>query len=263
MEKVTLRPLALDDLVGVHSLWSDEAATLFTNFRHLPTLEACRERLGKILAHYAQNPLHFGPFVIVSESGAFLGLAGGDAVDADRGLYEIWYFVQRRHWGKKIATSAVHALLTMMSESGRVRDVKAEAVADNEPSWRFLEKLGFKRTAHLPGAHKKDGRTFDRYDYLRRLAVLLLAALTLPLGGPVRAADLGGFESQYEKPNTTNERRATPPSTCVGDCDENSLKLTDYLMIRCSDSSASASSDSRATRPIWVLRRASAAIGSR
>lgn len=36
--------------------------------------------------------------------------------------------------------------------------IKAEAVIDNEPSWRFLEKLGFHRTNILPDAHKKDGR---------------------------------------------------------------------------------------------------------
>ena len=149
----------------MHSLWSDEQAVFYTNFPYIPDVKGCQERLTKMLSFYAKTSQHFGPYTIRSEDGTFLGLAGGDASDLEQQVYEIWYFIQRPHWGRKVATAAVSELLSMMSSSGRVRRIKAEAVVDNEPSWKFLESQGFKRKERLTGAHKKDGRVFDRYVY--------------------------------------------------------------------------------------------------
>ncbi len=165
MNEIFFTKLSPDDAAGAHLLWSDETAALFTNFPYLPTIDECRERVSKMLAFYGQNHDHFGPYVIRDKAGEFLGLTGGDANKVDVGAYEIWYFVRRDMWGKKVATRAVEHLLTLMKESGRVRTIKAEAVVDNKPSWLFLEKLGFNRTELLPDAHKKNGRTWNRYLY--------------------------------------------------------------------------------------------------
>lgn len=165
VNEITFTNLNIDDLDGVHSLWSDEAATLFTNFPYLPTKDECRQRLEKMLAFYGQNVEHFGPYVIRANDGTFLGLTGGDADNSTPGTYEIWYFVRREYWGKKVATTAVSQLLELMKNSARVRTVRAEAVVDNQPSWRFLEKLGFIRSGQIPAGHKKNGKTWDRYSY--------------------------------------------------------------------------------------------------
>jgi RimJ/RimL family protein N-acetyltransferase len=170
MDEISFTRLNLDDLDGVHSLWSDEAATLYTNFAFLPTKEECRGRLERTLAFYEKSADHFGPFVIRSKEGNFLGLTGGDSISGTPGTYEIWYFVERSHWGKKVATKAVQHLMKLMADSGRVRVLKAEAVVDNEPSWRFLEKLGFQRSDIISGGHKKNGRTWDRYSYSKSVS---------------------------------------------------------------------------------------------
>jgi RimJ/RimL family protein N-acetyltransferase len=166
---VSLVPLSSDDAEAVYSLWSDESATLYTNFPYIPHLEGCRIHLQKVLSYYSTNPFHFGPFTIRSQDGTFLGLCGGDVVDERSQKYEIWYFIQRFFWGQKIATKAVEKLLLVMSESGRVETATAHAVVNNEPSWKFLEARGFKRTAFLSEGHKKDGRVFDLYVYSRQL----------------------------------------------------------------------------------------------
>ena len=93
-----------------------------------------------------------------------MGLTGGDAGTVP-GEYEIWYFVRRDMWGKKIATQAVALLLEQMKNSERVQLIKAEAVVNNERSWRFLEKLGFQRKQILPDGHEKNGMKWDRYLY--------------------------------------------------------------------------------------------------
>jgi RimJ/RimL family protein N-acetyltransferase len=60
-------------------------------------------------------------------------------------------------------------LLEHMKSSGRFKVVRAEAVVDNEPSWRFLEKRGFIRTEQIPAGHKKNGKTWDRYCYSKEI----------------------------------------------------------------------------------------------
>lgn len=159
-----LEKLNFTEVDDVHSLWSDESATLYTNFPYLATREECLQRLEKMKTRYGQRSDHFGPFAIRSKQGEFLGLTGGDASQV-LGEYEIWYFIRREMWGQKIATTAVRLLLETMKRSDRVHSIKAEAVVDNQPSWRLLEKLSFQRTAVLPGAHKKNGKTWDRYVY--------------------------------------------------------------------------------------------------
>lgn len=123
-----------------------------------------------MLSHYGKNPHHFGPCSIRSEDGTFLGLAGGDVSVPEQQIYEIWYFVQRQYWGQKIATRSVRELMKIMSESGRVKAVKAEAVVENVPSWKFLESLNFVRKERLSGAHRKNGKVLDRYVYFKEMA---------------------------------------------------------------------------------------------
>lgn len=162
--KITLTKLTSHDVREVHSLWSDEQATRFTNFPFLPTVHECSERLAKMIAHYGQRDDHFGPYAIRGDGGEFYGLAGGDAGESP-GEFEIWYFIRRDMWGKQVATVAVTRMIQEMKESGRVTRIRAEAVVDNEPSWRFLAKLGFSRVRLLPDAHKKDEKTWDRFLY--------------------------------------------------------------------------------------------------
>ncbi|MFN8943736.1 MAG: GNAT family N-acetyltransferase [Pseudobdellovibrionaceae bacterium] len=162
---VILEKFKFNEVDEAHLLWSDEHATLYTNFPYLATLEQCRERLTKMANYYAQRTEHFGPFAIRSADGKFLGLTGGDAGEV-LGEYEIWYFIQRDFWGQRVASSAVALLLEMMKRSGRVKLIKAEAVVDNLPSWRFLEKLGFQKKKVLPGGHQKHGKSWDRFLYV-------------------------------------------------------------------------------------------------
>lgn len=150
----------------LHALWSDAEAVRFTNFPHIPDLEGCRQRLARMLVHYGANAAHFGPFALRSADGVFLGLAGADALDAEAGRFEIWYFVARPYWRRGIASGAVAALLSMMRASGRVRAVTAEAAVDNEASWRLLEKAAFHRVRRVAAADTGHEKQFDRYVYV-------------------------------------------------------------------------------------------------
>lgn len=162
---IELTPLDSSHIAEVHSLWSDEDATRFTNFPYIPDLKGCRARLTKMLEFYRKNPAHFGPFCLRTADGTFLGLAGADANADLAGHYEIWYFVKRHYWRRGIATAAVRTLLEMLTASGQARAIVAEAAVANGASWKLLEALGFRREKLI---HAPDGaeKTFDRYLYV-------------------------------------------------------------------------------------------------
>ncbi len=164
--ELSLEKLKFDNPEEVHGLWSDEEATLFTNFPFLPTVEDCQLRLTKMSHFYGKRSDHFGPFSVRSPDGSFLGLTGADAGEG-KGEFEIWYFIHRRMWGKKVATTAVSSLLNLMEASGRVDSISARVVIDNKASWRFLEGLGFNRVSTLPNSHEKNGVLRDCYVYRR------------------------------------------------------------------------------------------------
>ncbi len=164
--KLTLENYNYDNPQEVHGLWSDEQATLFTNFPYLPTIEGCQLHLIKMKEYYGKRCDHFGPYALRSLDGDFLGLAGADAGEV-QGEFEIWYFIHRQMWGKRVAKTAVSSLISLMEASARVTSTKAEVVVENRASWLFLEALGFRRVETLYGAHKKNGLAWDRYVYRR------------------------------------------------------------------------------------------------
>lgn len=70
---------------------------------------------------------------------------------------EVTYFVDRAHWGRGIATSALRALLEVVP----VRPLHARAAADNAGSIRVLEKCGFVVTGRDRGFANARGAETD------------------------------------------------------------------------------------------------------
>ncbi|HET7724789.1 MAG TPA: GNAT family N-acetyltransferase [Propionibacteriaceae bacterium] len=62
--------------------------------------------------------------------------------------YELGYVFNPAHWGRGYATEAAAALVSACFASGAHR-VIARCNPQNEPSWRLLERLGFRREGHF------------------------------------------------------------------------------------------------------------------
>ncbi len=74
-------------------------------------------------------------------------VVGSAAVYGEPGEREVTYWVDRAHWGKGIATTALRALLAEVTE----RPLYARVAADNTGSRRVLEHCGFEVSAHTTG----------------------------------------------------------------------------------------------------------------
>ncbi len=74
------------------------------------------------------------------------GWAQQDVVDRARpDEAEIGWAFSPSHQGRGYATEAVRALLRVCFEDLGLRRVVASAFADNEPSWRLMERVGMRR----------------------------------------------------------------------------------------------------------------------
>jgi RimJ/RimL family protein N-acetyltransferase len=162
---LVFEPLNRRDANDAFTLWSDFQTVRLTNWLHTPTQSECEERLAKVLAHYSQEPRHFGPFTIRTSAGLFVGLAGADLFDATDSQYEVWFVIRRDEWGKGLGTRALSALIDVMRTSGRVRHLRATVVTENEASQRLLHNHGFCRRDVVPMGHQMNGLALDLYTY--------------------------------------------------------------------------------------------------
>ena len=68
--------------------------------------------------------------------------------------------------GRGLATEAVRELVRHAFDDVGVRRVVAECFADNEPSWRLMERLGMRREAHTVRDNlHRDGAWYDGLTY--------------------------------------------------------------------------------------------------
>ncbi len=61
----------------------------------------------------------------------------------------IGYSLARAHWGNGFAYEAVSRMLAYLFDELTLHRVVAECDVDNAPSWKLLERLGFRRESHL------------------------------------------------------------------------------------------------------------------
>jgi RimJ/RimL family protein N-acetyltransferase len=159
--------LKVSHAADIYRVWSDFDAVRFTNWTHTPTLELCSERLTKVVAFYAKEPLHFGPYVIRLADGRFVGIIGADLTNHLEREYDVWYFLCREERGKGIATQALEQLVSHLRASNRVKRATASAVTGNIASWKLLERLKFVRDLTVPAGHQAHGLICDIYNYSR------------------------------------------------------------------------------------------------
>jgi RimJ/RimL family protein N-acetyltransferase len=79
---------------------------------------------------------------------------------------EIGYVLDPAYAGRGYATEAVREELRICFEEIGVRRVVAQCFADNEPSWRLMERVGMRREQHTrQDSLHRDGRWLDGMMY--------------------------------------------------------------------------------------------------
>lgn len=131
---ITLRPVDDRDLDAIYRQMADPESVRMAAFtaRDPADREAFLAHLSRLRAD--TSVWHR----VVEVDGAVAGTIGTFVIDGER---EVTYWIDRRQWGKGIATAALRLLLAEFDE----RPIYARAASDNAGSLRVLEKAGFRR----------------------------------------------------------------------------------------------------------------------
>ncbi|QJW36756.1 GNAT family N-acetyltransferase [Cellulosimicrobium protaetiae] len=149
-------PVATPRLVLRRAL-PEDADALFA-YRSLPVVDRwLTQRFTRVeewRAHHGE-PDRLATTLVVERDGDVVGdlylavrdgWAQQDVVDRPRpDEAEIGWAFAPSHQGHGYATEAVRALLRVCFEDLGLRRVVANAFADNEPSWRLMERVGMRR----------------------------------------------------------------------------------------------------------------------
>jgi len=144
--RLSLRPMTADD---VETLWQ---------YRRLPPMY---EWIGHDFSSFDRfaekmsTPGSLARTLVVELDGTvvgdlYLGIcdawAQSDVAEQARGVQaEIGWALDPAYSGRGLATEAAAELLRICFEDLGLRRVKALCFADNEPSWRLMERLGMRR----------------------------------------------------------------------------------------------------------------------
>lgn len=85
----------------------------------------------------------------VRETGQMIGDVAIQCMISDPRQVCLGYSLARAHWGQGYAGEAVRAVLDLLFGELNLHRVVAECDVENAASWRLLERLGFRREAHL------------------------------------------------------------------------------------------------------------------
>ena len=105
-----------------------------------------------------------------SADDAMLGIVCFRVTDRDQETIEIGYRLHPDHQRRGLAFEAMTALITFLFGAAEARRIVALCAADNEASWRLMEKLGMRREGLLREHSKLAGTWCDElvYGLLRR-----------------------------------------------------------------------------------------------
>jgi RimJ/RimL family protein N-acetyltransferase len=148
-ERLTIRRAIEADVGPTWEFRRDERVTHWMTAAP-STVEAYRKRFA--------DPERLARTIVVELDGMVIGdlmlavedgWAQVEVAEQARGVQaEIGWCIAPGHQGRGYATEAVEALLRICFEDLGLRRVTAHSFADNEPSWRLMEKVGMRREIH-------------------------------------------------------------------------------------------------------------------
>ena len=136
--RLRLRLLEASDAAAFRSMTDDPAITDKIHFLSHPFTIAHARRL--ILGDGDGRDVFWG--VWAGEPPAMIGTVGSHLRGSD--AIEIGYWFACASHGRGFGTEAVGAVLQALGTVLPARDIVAECRPENEPSWRLLERLGFR-----------------------------------------------------------------------------------------------------------------------
>lgn len=146
--RLVLRPATVDDADPVFTIRSrPEVARWITRWHRDPVVfaEGWPRRLPQTLVVCLPDGTLVGDLMVQPEDGWSQAEVAASAQGTQA---ELGWTLDPEHGGRGLATEAVTALLDLCFGPFGLRRVTAACFADNDASWRLMERVGMRREAH-------------------------------------------------------------------------------------------------------------------
>ncbi|MEO5866122.1 MAG: GNAT family N-acetyltransferase [Sphingomonas sp.] len=143
-ERLTLRPLSLDDAEAMHLIYADPETVLFSSHASHSSFDETVDRLTKAV----ESTTWRSWAVTLANANDAIGVVVANERRQGR-VFEIGYTLARSHWGHGYGSEAVTRLITHLFVDESARRIFADTDPDNIASNRLLERLGFSREGRL------------------------------------------------------------------------------------------------------------------
>ena len=146
--RLTFRPMALEDTDLMFELDSDPAVMKYINGGKPPTMEEIQQINVPRLAEYLNIDKGWGLWnAFLKDSGEFIGWVLVRPMDffGDKPIFddiELGWRFKQSSWGKGLGTEAAKQVMKALSELDYIERFSAIALEDNIASIKIMEKIG-------------------------------------------------------------------------------------------------------------------------
>jgi RimJ/RimL family protein N-acetyltransferase len=148
--RLLIRPFQASDLEPLFAYMNDPQVARYQGWDiPYPREKAIKRVTNPDIIVPTEPGGHLGTALECKATGELIGGLVFTLDEHDVRQAHIGYTVARAYWHQGYATEAVGRLLAYLFEELDLCRVIAETDVRNEPSWRLLERLGFRREAHL------------------------------------------------------------------------------------------------------------------
>lgn len=163
-QRLILRRFRSDDIPALLSYRNDPELARFDGVRPM-TMEQAQRFLARQTVLPAGKP---GEWLQIAVELPGTGLIGDCGFQVDREQVdsaEVGYRLGRQYWGQGYATEAVAGVLAWAFDTLNLHRVIALIDTRNARSIAVVERLGFRREAHLLESYREHGGWSDEYLY--------------------------------------------------------------------------------------------------
>ena len=146
--RLHLRHPGPDDAEQILAVFGDREAMRYWSHEPLADLEAARRYLADIDAGFAERRLLQWAVTEPTED-RLIGTVTLCRISEANRRCEVGFMLARSHWGRGIASEAVHRVIHFALDDLGMHRIEADIDPRNRASERLLSRLGFRREGHL------------------------------------------------------------------------------------------------------------------
>ncbi len=165
-KRLTLRPVAIDDLGDIHELHSLEETDRFNTLGIPKDLDETRMICETWISENAKEKSNRFIFAVeLSDTKQWIGMAGMNLGKEKYRNAEVWFKFHHHFWNKGYATEVLKQLIAFGFDDLKLHRIEAGCATGNTGSVKVMEKAGMLREAHTRQLLPLKSGWSDNYGY--------------------------------------------------------------------------------------------------